>query len=100
MPPYAHFANGRVDLSHTADKLRAMQTVGVPYTQADIDGAEADAKAQGAEIAKNLAADGIVVDPQSDMVAIIAYIQSIGVIPQPKKDGTQVAAAGDQKGAP
>ncbi len=97
MPPYSHFVDGRVNLSHTADKMRAMQTVGVPYTQADIDNAESDAKTQGAAITKVLADDGIIVDPQSDMVAIIAYIQSIGNIPKTNQDGAKVATIG---GAP
>ncbi|CAN5289598.1 cytochrome-c oxidase, cbb3-type subunit I [soil metagenome] len=92
MPPYAHFLTGRVDLDHTADKLRAMQMLGVPYTQADIDRAPADAREQGDAIAKSLAADGVRVDPGSDMVAIIAYVQSIGVIHETKKDPARVAA--------
>jgi cytochrome c oxidase cbb3-type subunit I/II len=91
MPPYKHFADGRVDLTRTATKLRAMQSIGVPYTQADIDGAEADAKAQGADITKSLAADGVTVDSQSDMVAVIAYLQSIGVKHDAKKTGAPVA---------
>ena len=98
MPPYGHFVDGRVDVTKTADKLRAMQAIGVPYTQADIDGAQADAKAQGDVIAKKLAADGFVVDPASDMVAIIAYIQSIGVIPASAKEGAKVATASEPKG--
>ena len=91
MPPYAHFADGRVDLTRTEAKMRAMRTLGVPYTQADIDNAEGDAKAQGADIAKSLAADGVTADPQSDMVAVIAYVQSIGVKHDVKKAGAPVA---------
>ncbi len=93
MPPYRHFVNGRVDLSRTATKVRAMQTLGVPYTQKDIDGAVADARAQQTQIAGSLATQGIHVDPDADMVAIIAYLQSLGVSSKQPQPGGAVAAS-------
>ncbi len=92
MPPYAHFAQGRVDFSRTADKLAAMKAIGVPYTDAEIANAPELARAQGVEIAKKLDSDGIKVAPDSDMVAIIAYVQSVGKTPAPTQDGAPVAA--------
>ncbi len=93
MPPYAHFARSRVDLGRTAQKLHAMRVIGVPYTDAEISGAAADARTQGAEIAKALAAEGVTVPPDSEMVAIIAYVQSIGRKPAPvTTPGAPVAA--------
>jgi cytochrome c oxidase cbb3-type subunit 2 len=46
MPPYAFLMNQDLDYDNIADKLRALQAVGVPYTQADIDNAAADLQAQ------------------------------------------------------
>jgi cytochrome c oxidase cbb3-type subunit I/II len=78
MPPYAFFADAKVDLSLTQAKVRAQRAVGVPYTQADVDGARADAEAQGREIADELAKDGLVAAPDSEMVAVIAYLKRLG----------------------
>jgi cytochrome c oxidase accessory protein FixG len=40
MPPYPHLAGYRVDLDGTAAKMRAMRTVGVPYTTDEIHAAD------------------------------------------------------------
>jgi cytochrome c oxidase cbb3-type subunit I/II len=83
MPPFPVLATDEVDLTRTESKLRALRAVGVPYDSEQIAGARADAAAQGAEISKNLAGDGAGnVDPQSEIVALIAYLQRLGVRPQ------------------
>jgi cytochrome c oxidase cbb3-type subunit I/II len=84
MPPYAWLADTRVDLERTEAKLRAMRSIGVPYTAEDLATATSEAKAQGADIAKSLKAEGADVDPQSEMVALIAYLQRLGVHAEPK----------------
>ena len=81
MPPYSHFVTGTVDFNKTADKMHAMKTVGVPYTDAEIAGSAKDALAQGTQMAADLASEGVHVAPNSDMVAIVAYVQSIGKKP-------------------
>ncbi|MFO0713855.1 MAG: cytochrome-c oxidase, cbb3-type subunit I [Sandaracinus sp.] len=80
MPPYAHLATTDVDFSRTASKLRTMQSLGVPYEAADIDAAEADAHEQAAAIVEDLRTSGDVSDanPDSQLVALIAYLQRIG----------------------
>jgi cytochrome c oxidase cbb3-type subunit II len=60
MPPYGWLAGATVDASGTAGKMRALRSVGVPYTDADIDGA-ADA-----------------VRDKTEMDALIAYLQGLG----------------------
>jgi cytochrome c oxidase cbb3-type subunit I/II len=87
MPPYAHLAKGEVDLSRTADKLHAMKSIGVPYGDAEVARAAEDAKAQGAEIAADLASTGATVAPDSDLVALIAYLQRLGVKPEDAAKG-------------
>jgi cytochrome c oxidase cbb3-type subunit II len=46
MPSYAHLAERDVNLGAIANHMRANRTVGVPYTQEQIDKAVTDAKAQ------------------------------------------------------
>ncbi len=79
MPSYAHLLGDRVDLDHTGGKLQAMQTLGVPYTDAQIREAPAAARRAGAAIAAELAREGHVrVDAESKLVALIAYTQRLG----------------------
>ena len=93
MPPYAHTANETVDLTLTNRKLSAMRSIGVPYTQLDVDGAESDAHEQGEAIVKDLAAEGVQVERDREIVALISYLQRLGKKTALKRPGTPVAAA-------
>jgi cytochrome c oxidase cbb3-type subunit I/II len=97
MPPYAHLANEKIDLTLTNRKLGAMRSVGVPYAQNDIDGAESDAREQGALVVKELAAEGVKLDSDTEMVALIAYLQRLGKTTELKKSGGIVATT-DRRG--
>jgi cytochrome c oxidase cbb3-type subunit 2 len=61
MPTYAWLADRRIDAQLTPDKLRLMRKLGVPYTDADI--------AQGSAV----------VTGKSEMDALIAYLQGLGL---------------------
>lgn len=98
MPGYKWlFANEAMDYSSTEAKMKAMQTLGVPYTDADIANAKQSIEKQSATIEKNLyndpdfvksyddskkkaAAKGEVFVPMKDreIVALIAYLQRLG----------------------
>ncbi|APR76676.1 Cytochrome c oxidase subunit CcoN [Minicystis rosea] len=78
MPPYAHMAEGKVDFSRTSGKLSAMKAVGVPYSKEQIASAESDAKRQAEAITKDLADNGATVAADTEIVAIIAYLQRLG----------------------
>ena len=78
MPSFAHLEHEPLDVARTADKLRAMRTVGVPYTDRDIDRAPDDLRAQAAAVVKELEADGVKAAPETQMIAIIAYLQRVG----------------------
>jgi cytochrome c oxidase cbb3-type subunit I/II len=79
MPPFPELARDRVDLDRTADKMRALRAVGVPYQATEIANAHSDALAQGNTIARNLHDDGVgQVDPTSEIVALTAYLQRLG----------------------
>ena len=83
MPPYAFLADSRVDATRTADKMHAMKSIGVPYTDADVSGSQASEKAQGASIALDLEQAGAHVAPDSELVALISYVQRLGQNPKP-----------------
>jgi len=78
MPSYAHLASERVDLSSTAAKLRAMRMVGVPYTDAQIANAQSDARHAADAIVRDLRENGATAAPDSQLVALIAYLQRLG----------------------
>jgi cytochrome c oxidase cbb3-type subunit I/II len=100
MPPYKWLTDRHVDLTKTSGKLAAMQTLGVPYTDAQVQTAPNDALAQGQGIAAELAQSGVTIAPDSELVALTAYLESLGKqLPPPDdaappKDGAgNVAAA-------
>jgi cytochrome c oxidase cbb3-type subunit II len=61
MPTYAWLADDPIDVNLTPEKLRLMRKLGVPYTDADIAGASA------------------AVSGKSEMDALIAYLQGLGL---------------------
>jgi cytochrome c oxidase cbb3-type subunit I/II len=93
MPMYPGLVTANVDDTATAPKMRAMRSIGVPYTEQDIAGAQSDEHAQGSEIAKDLADNGATVDGRSEMVALIAYLQRLGVHAEPKPAPANVSMA-------
>jgi cytochrome c oxidase cbb3-type subunit I/II len=89
MPPYPHLLDNRVDLQATGDKMRAMVTVGVPYAPEALQTASADALTAGKQIASELKQEGgIDVPPDSELVALIAYLQRLGQTPEKKDEGS------------
>ncbi len=95
MPPYAHLVDSKVDLTVTNQKLSALRSVGVPYTNVDIEGAQASANTQAQAIVKDLATEGVKVEPDTQVVALISYLQRLGRMNEPKKPAGAVAAATD-----
>jgi cytochrome c oxidase cbb3-type subunit I/II len=78
MPTYGWFTGTEIDLKQTPAKIRAMQTLGVPYPEGFDTRAVDDLKAQGQKIADELKAGGVTVSPTSEMVAMIAYLHKMG----------------------
>jgi len=83
MPPYEFLARERVDFSRTGAKLKVLQRLGTPYSSDEISWAAEIARSQASLIAQDLEEQGVTVDPQSRLVAIIAYLQRLGRRPQP-----------------
>lgn len=82
MPAYPHLAEQRVDFERTRSKLLALQTLGVPYSDEDVANASRDARAEAERIARDLEGEAEV-DPDSQLVALIAYLQRLGR-PEPR----------------
>jgi cytochrome c oxidase cbb3-type subunit I/II len=78
MPAYPWLADYEINLDLTAAKIRAMQTLGVPYPEGYDKVANDDVKAQAEKIAAGLKAQGIEVGSNKQVIALIAYIQRIG----------------------
>jgi len=78
MPRYDWFARRKVDLDMTPAKIRAMQTLGVPYPEGYDEDAVDDLIWQAEQIAADLKNSGIDIEPTSHMVAMIAYLHKLG----------------------
>jgi cytochrome c oxidase cbb3-type subunit I/II len=87
MPPYPWLLHDRYDVSDVQASLRALRKVGVPYTDADIEGAPAAIEAEARGIVERLGTAGITAEPDRDVIALIAYLQRLG------KDGRAAIAA-------
>ncbi len=100
MPRYPWLITGsgsKLDKSQTEAKMKAMLTLGVPYSEAEIANAQANMLAQGTEIEKNLYSDPdfaknyeadkkyaaengdeFIEMKNREIVALIAYLQRLG----------------------
>ncbi len=78
MPAYPWLLENSLDTTVTAAKIRAMQTLGVPYPDNYATIANADLMAQADKIRDNLAKDNIKVKSDKEIVALIAYLQRVG----------------------
>jgi cytochrome c oxidase cbb3-type subunit I/II len=79
MPNYPWLFEKDTKVSQLPNKIRAMRMLGVPYpidlSEEDI---QAQVDAQAAEIVESLAEKGAFVEPEKEIVAIIAYLQKLG----------------------
>ncbi|MBC6410148.1 MAG: cytochrome-c oxidase, cbb3-type subunit I [Ekhidna sp.] len=78
MPPYPWLFEQDWDKEILPKKIRAMQTLGVPYPE-EFDGRSiAEAEAQAERISEGLKADEIEVSANKEIIALIAYLQRLG----------------------
>lgn len=78
MPPYPWLIEQTLDTSLTEKKLKAMQKLGVPYTDEEIANAQADLNAQAKAIADDLNKSDVQVSQDAEIIAMIAYLQRLG----------------------
>ncbi len=78
MPSYAHLAEHDLDIGLTTAKLKAMQSMGVPYSDSTIAAADAILNAQAKGIQASLEAAKIKTSETKEIIALIAYLQRLG----------------------
>jgi len=96
MPPYAWLLERDLDYGDIHHKLDAMTKLGVPYSKEDIQNAKADLEAQAKTIGDDLAQAGVDGMHQKEIVALIAYLQRLGVDIKKGKEGDDVARSDQQ----
>ena len=78
MPSYPWLFEDELNTDLTAGKIRAMQTLGVPYAEGYDQIAVEELTYQSDAITKNLEKDGVQVMPNAEIIALIAYLQRLG----------------------
>ncbi len=81
MPSYKWLADASIDLEDTVVKVKAMKTLGVPYTADEVANCAKDTEDMGKKIADDLKSQGVDIAWDSEMVALIAYLQRLGLHP-------------------
>ncbi|NOT79792.1 MAG: cytochrome-c oxidase, cbb3-type subunit I [Bacteriovoracaceae bacterium] len=80
MPRYTWLFDQKTQYNTLPKKMEVMKTLGVPYTQAEIDGSIAHAEAQAITIKDNLVETGAPAEAlNKEIIPLIAYLQRIGV---------------------
>jgi cytochrome c oxidase cbb3-type subunit I/II len=92
MPPYKWLLTDALDDDLTAKKMKALRSVGVPYSDEEIANADTARDAQAQSIADGLAATAITVQADREIIALIAYLQRLGTDFKGGGDGNVEAA--------
>jgi cytochrome c oxidase cbb3-type subunit I/II len=83
MPPYPWLLENELDYSSIQKKMETLALLKVPYSDEDIVSAEEDLQRQAQGIAANLEAEGYGDTANKEVVAVIAYLQRLGKLPEP-----------------
>jgi cytochrome c oxidase cbb3-type subunit I/II len=95
MPSYAWMLDAEADFAAIPRRMAAMRTLGVPYTEAEIDAGIESARKQAKDIAVRIVGDN---GPKGletkEVVALIAYIDRLGreLVAVPPPSGTPLPA--------
>lgn len=78
MPSYPWLLDDKIDTASTPAKIRAMQTLGVPYPAGFDQIANKDLLLQANGIRISLKMDKIETPKDAEIIALIAYLQRLG----------------------
>lgn len=78
MPAYPWLFEDEFNKAEIGKKIKAMQTLGVPYEEGYEELALGDMEKQASKIASNLEGASIEVSQDKEIIALIAYLQRIG----------------------
>lgn len=85
MPRYPWLLTNQLDFDILPKKIGAMQTLGVPYTDDEVERAKELALAQATLISEGLnQEENVETLPTDEIIALIAYLQRLGTDIQPK----------------
>jgi len=79
MPPYSWMHEDKIDPSDVGASIRALAKVGTPYVGTDDASVASSLQAQGTTIVQSLATSGITAEWDDEIIALIAYLQRLGV---------------------
>ncbi len=84
MPAYPHLFTDKFDQKTLPKKVAVMTRLGVPYPAMTADEIKMQALEQAVKIAEELKAQGKVAAPDTQIVALIAYLQKLGKYDTPE----------------
>ncbi|HSM59168.1 MAG TPA: cytochrome-c oxidase, cbb3-type subunit II [Longimicrobiales bacterium] len=79
MPTYPWLLRGKIDAADVAASMTALARAGTPYTSTEEGAVAARLRSDGETIVGNLAGAGITAAWDDEIVALIAYLQRLGV---------------------
>lgn len=85
MPPFPWLLENVLDISSTAKKISVLRNLGVPYPNGFEEVANTELMNQADSIVLDLINAGVVVDPDKEIIAMIAYLQRLGTDIKAKK---------------
>jgi len=83
MPPYSWLHRDKIEATDVARSIRALAKVGTPYAATDNASVAESVQTQASTIIASLATNGITAEWDDEIIAVIAYLQRLGV------DGTR-----------
>lgn len=93
MPAYPWLVEKRVNLEALPSRIRVQRLLGVPYPEWSAEEIVASAREQGEAVSRRLREAGHYAEPESQMVALIAYMQKLGAA---ESRGGDVVSAPDE----
>jgi cytochrome c oxidase cbb3-type subunit I/II len=78
MPSFAWLYENNTDVAALPKKIEVQRMLGVPFAAMTKEQIEASVKAQSSAIAKDLRDQGNLIEPEREIVALIAYLQQLG----------------------
>ncbi|HPA19615.1 MAG TPA: cytochrome-c oxidase, cbb3-type subunit I [Verrucomicrobiae bacterium] len=92
MPNYPWLLQNRADLGSLKAKFDVLRTLGVPYPERSQDRLAQEAAAEAKVVADDLGKSGAAVEPDREIIALIAYLQQLGKSEQVPKATTAATA--------
>lgn len=91
MPAYAFMKDAKVDQGFMERGIKTLTKLGVPYGKDYDKQAYADAMIQAEVIQKDLRDNGVEIDKDAEVIALISYLQRLGTDFDPEAEGKELA---------